>query len=266
MVRRFTFLVACAAVSTACGSKATHDPFSVEPEQLVGRLQNLALPRVAHPENLPVTDTILSRFQSGVATTLDGAGFTVIGQDDVAGIWEPILDDIGGYYDPRTGGIIEEKRKAANQRLRRQLRVRYGVDAIVYAELIIVDAPYSDGVARWDGTSQSVAGFWDKLFETVGAVADALVQEPHVSSLPVGTAPAVTLQVVVEDLEGRELYVNWGGVAVIADVETGEWLEPAEAFQDAKRFERAVDIAMQPLVQRTVQQAQVDSSKIGNRK
>ncbi|MBI2073181.1 MAG: hypothetical protein HYW52_04345 [Gemmatimonadetes bacterium] len=60
-------------------------------------------------------------------------------------------------------------------------------DAVLFPEIAVVDAPYADGTATWDGTSQAVAGFFTVL---IAAIAN--------SDLPAGTAEGLSLDVQIE--------------------------------------------------------------------
>ncbi len=99
------------------------------------------------------------------------------------------MEESGGFFDPYTGERHEQRFQTAVEQLEQELRDRFDPDALVYPEIWAVEAQNSYGTAMWDGTSQSAS--------RMGAIVMAL-----------------SLIVIIEDIDGNELYVNGGGIAI----------------------------------------------------
>jgi hypothetical protein len=251
-MRPHTYWLALLTVSVgACSSRADYNPFSVDPEAIADRVRSVALAPLAAGPDVGAPESTLTTLERAITDTLTAAGFAVVSPVIFSGIWESILSDIGGFFDPITGQVIEEKQAIAHQRLTDELSHQFNAGAIVYPELQIVSANYADGVARWDGTSQVVASFWERFAEAVAAAANGFARQPHVSTLPYGSVAAVSLQIIMEDLNGTVMYTNWGGVEIVADEETGKPRSESDLFKDTKRLHRAVGIVLGPLVEQT---------------
>lgn len=231
-----------------CTSSPRYDPFSVDPAA-IGRETVIVLAPVTSAGDIEIPDSLFPALEDILSDSLFAAGLNVIPSAAFSGIWETIMDDLGGIYDPRTGDVVPDKQATARQRLADELTHQFRAGSILYPEIILVDAEFQDGVARWDGASQAVAGFWARFADILHAVADGLSGEDHGSSLPRGFVAALSLQVILEDLDGIEMYTNWGGLEVVADDETGEPLPAAELFQDLERLHRAVGISLRPLLE-----------------
>jgi hypothetical protein len=121
----------------------------------------------------------------------------------------------------RSGPVFFNK---AVERLKQELTEGFSPDALIYPEVWPVEAGVTYGTAHWDGVSRSAS----RLAEVL----------------------ALSL-VIVEDMDGTELYVNGGGLGV-----TEAWsrtlgivtLPPLAAFQVEEWMTEAVDVALRPLV------------------
>jgi hypothetical protein len=103
---------------------------------------------------------------------------------------------------------------------------------MLYPEIWVVEAETPYGRARWDGTSQEVGG------ATGGYVL------------------ALSLVIVIQDMNDTDLYVNGGGIQVIErwSAAQGGWepIPPELLFGDYDRIAQAVGTALEPLGRRGV--------------
>jgi hypothetical protein len=236
----------------ACGPKSSYDPFVVPEGNVYGTAQVIAMAPFPEPADISVPDSILQILESLIDSTLSAGGFTTIPAEAFAKSWQAIVEELGRVYDPMTGRLDGEKYRVAEERLGRELSEQFDVDALMYPELVLADAAYADGVAKWDGASQSVASFWDHVGEALSALANGLSNVQHVSTYPSGTVSALSLRVALFSLDGSELYTNWGGIEIVADREDGGFLPDERRFREPQRIRRSVEMALRPLIERKV--------------
>jgi hypothetical protein len=234
------FLVGCAA-------SPEQESFVVEPDQFYRTTNTLVLTPVSLPDELESFADHMAEFDSLIASYLTGAGFNLIPALEYSAIWEAVMDRADGLFDSITGERDEEKFEAARDNLFNKLTELYQPDALLYPEIWIVEAPFSDGTARWDGTSQALIGFGTRLVDALGA---AFSQSE--SSLPEGTVGAVSLVVFIESMEGEELYMNSGGIQVLEKVgRDPRDIRPVpddDLLSDHDRNRRAVLTVLKPLL------------------
>lgn len=167
----------------------------------------------------------------------------MVSPDIVSDIWGHGADSVGGYYDPMTGRQDTTKLNLLRRYLKQRLRDEHGADAILFPEITVVDAPYADGTATWDGTSQAVARFLTVLLRAIAN-----------SDLPAGTAQALSLYVQLESVDGGIVFTNSGGIELWAkptgDGSSLNWVPREKLLLDRKRNQKAVWIALGPVLER----------------
>ncbi len=215
-------LAGCAAQPPA----PVYDLFITSESVFFQTTERVALVPLAFGDDLEVPDSVITELESLLRQELELAGFEVIPSVVYGETWLRIVQDLGGIYDPYTGKRDDEQFEAASQRLRLELAEKFGPDVLLRPELWVVDAPYRNAFARWDGASQKITKSAFR-FDSEGFV------------------PALTLGIVVEDLAGAEVFVNGGGLEVLETLDT---VVPAEAlFGDPERIRDAVLVALEPL-------------------
>jgi hypothetical protein len=179
---------------------------------------------------------------------LDSAGYRVISDVVYTEEWNRIVDHMGGLYDPATGQRDDERLELARERLYQDLSELHQAYAVLYPEIWIVDAPFSDGVAQWDGTSEALVSFGTRVLDFLGAIFNS-----GDSQLPYGTVPALSLMIFVEDMSGAEVISNAGGIQVLEKVgvspdEVSE-VPDGQLLVDWARIRDAVRIALEPITE-----------------
>ncbi len=230
----------------ACSSTTEYDPFLVKPEVLHADVQTVVLTPVQLPPDLDIPERILLRLDSLIGTTVRTAGFTTVASHDFSEIWDRVQLEVGGLFDPRTGERDELRFADARELLAWELEDRFGADALLYADLVVVSAPFANGVAHWDETSQPLTGWGWRLLDAL----NALLGEEG-GSLPEGTVPALSLSVTLERVSGEQLYANAGGIEVLEKVGTSESdrtpVPQEKLCRNWRRNRKAVEIALGPL-------------------
>ena len=240
----------CAAFATtatvACTSPApAYDPFIAPAETVFEAIEAIVATPLSYPGELRVSDSASQRIGSLIEAELTAAGIRVVSADEYSDVWDRILRQMGGFFDPVTGERDEVKFQATRRELLRELRGRFGTAVMLYSELQIVEAEVADGVAKWDGTSQLVIG-GDSRIER--RFADTFEQDMFGSNL-YGTIGAVSLVLAIDGTEGEELYRSFGGVEVLSTAAPGNGDAGYALVADSARVEYAVGIVVKPLSQ-----------------
>ncbi|UCG85467.1 MAG: hypothetical protein JSW71_16250 [Gemmatimonadota bacterium] len=228
---------------------ANPDPkdITVTPQQVIADFTTLVLTPVSLPDELADYTAAMGQFDSLIAAVLERTGLDLVPAPEYAAIWEGILDRAEALFDSATGERNEEAFDLARQQLFSRLIELYDPDAILYPEIWVVGAPFSNGVARWDGTSQALVGLGTRLIHAFGAWFSG--SESH---LPAGTVDALSLVVFVESIEGQEFYAKSGGIQVLekvgSDLEDRRSVPVEEWFADRVRNHKAVELALAPLL------------------
>ncbi len=226
-----------------CGGKPAYDPWLVPRENFLARTRMIALSPLDVPDDLEQPEPVATLFDSLLTEALQEAGFGIVPADVVSDIWGHGTDSVGGYYDPMTGRPDTSKLNPLRRYLKRRLREEHGADAILFPEISVVDAPYADGTAKWDGTSQAVTGF---LAALLSAIAN--------TQLPAGTAQGLSLDVQLESVEGGVVFTNRGGIELWAkpdrDGSQLNWVPRDKLFLDAKRNRKSVRVALGSILAR----------------
>ncbi|UCG84813.1 MAG: hypothetical protein JSW71_12720 [Gemmatimonadota bacterium] len=233
-MRRSSWITLWAIVAGgACARPPQADPFVVPQAQFYQAVDTIVVTPVSLPEGVEASDSVLTWFEDLIEATLRGAGFTVVPVEEYVDIWTGISEAAGGFFDPFTGERDEPRYEAGVTELFDELKQRFSPDAILYPEMWIVEALTSGGYARWGGTAQQV-----------GTNAMSIVL-------------ALSLAVVLQDMEGAELYANVWGLEVLEvyDRQAGDFVPvPSEyLFADLERNLTAITKILDPLINRPAQ-------------
>jgi len=215
---------------------AKYDPFRVPRETFRDSLKVVALAPLRTPDDLEDAENVKARFAASLEARLAAAGLRVAPPSVVGPVLEAAKSAKGGFFDPKTGKFDEAKAAEARKEALAQLRASHGADALLQAGLGVVRAPLSQDVARWDGVTESVGGFWKSFF--VGTHS--------------GYVPALSLIVWLHGADGQILYANGGGLRVLVKVSArGEQtkIPHAELLADEARNANAVHLAIDPLLE-----------------
>jgi hypothetical protein len=207
----------------------------------------IALAPVLGPSGIEVAESSLVQIDALIEGSLLGAGYRCVPRHEYAAIWDRIVGEMGGVFDLETGELDELKLEVARDQLRRDLSDMYHPDYLLHPEVWIVEAEHSAGVASWDGASQAVVGLGTRVLNVI----DAILNQ-YDGFLEPGVVNALSLGIVVENMDGIEILQNAGGIEVLKDMERnlrdeGVLFEPVLA--DPKRNHRAVTTALRPLIE-----------------
>ncbi|MCX8072059.1 MAG: hypothetical protein N3C12_06370 [Candidatus Binatia bacterium] len=92
---------------------------------------------------------------------LERAGFGVVPISKEG--WKTLADraaaDVGGVFDPEVGWLDVDRVEEARQRFNRSVGKQYRCDASLALTIHVVRAPWRDGVAKWDGSEETIANY-----------------------------------------------------------------------------------------------------------
>jgi hypothetical protein len=191
-------------------------------------LDTVALAPVAIPEELPDSSRAQAAFEVLLTAELQSLGITVVPARKAGATWQRLLDSVGGFYSAYTGEVDAAKYHAVRNGTLRELHARFGADALLRSRIGIVTVNWTNGNAKWDGTSEGIGG---------GAS---------------GTLPALTLFVELDDPNGNVVYTGRGGIQVMMKTsllhrDQLHDLDPAKLLTDEGRNRNAVRLALDPL-------------------
>lgn len=215
--------------------KKEYDPFKMPRDQFRSSIKTLALRHAQLPDGLSQPDEVEATFESLITAELKRAGFEVVPAKEFDQLWKQGADSLGGLYDATTGKSDKAKLKELRASVGRELKERFNADAVLLPQFQLVRASFNGGKAVWDGVEQRMTkGFW-------GALAGGNTY---------GSIPAISLIVFIDDDDGKDLFVNSGGLQVTVKLNgASKFVDiPRDSlFTDAERNAAAVREALKGL-------------------
>jgi len=241
-----TIRTACALIAivtslgTGCAGHANYDPFLIPQDRIYGAVKTIALAPVVEPGELGSVDPDRGKFATLITAQLRAAGFTVVPPEESDSIWKRVTDSLGGLFSAATGDRDTMKLNAARGVTMRELQARFHADAWLHPHIVFAQAKFDQGDAQWDGAKQSYQSFGKKFLTAL------------FGGGTYGKTAALSLWVGLEDMHGKELYENQGGLQLYAVPHGKDWvkIQPAELYADSTRNSNAVRLALGPLVTR----------------
>lgn len=240
---RFSHILVAVAFGTlisACATTPSESPFKLKRDDIFARVNTVVIMPIKIVGDLNREEEIAERYESLIGMKLEQAGFKVIPSTQYASLWETMVEQVGGVFDPLTGEADIEKYKTLRELVWREVASRHDAEAFLQPRIEVVRADWHVNQATWHGTSEPTTGkkgFW------------ATLSAPSAQ----GTIPALSLEVALMDSVGEVYYVHNGGIQLVNHVKGMKFIPvPAhDLFADPARDENAVEIALRPLVQGT---------------
>src|SRR5690349_2330818 len=241
----YVLVVIFAGLGMACAGHNHYDPFLVPQDRIYGSVKTIALAPVVAPSELGNVDPSRGKFVALIEAQLKDAGFDVVPADESAAIWKRVTDSLGGLFNASTGERDTVKLHTARAIAMNELQGRFHVDAWLHPEIVFADAKFDQGDAQWDGTKQSYQSFGKKFLTAL------------FGGGTYGKTAALSLWVDVEDMHGKDLYINQGGLQLYMIPHGKDWvkIQPGELYSDSLRNTNAVRLALGPLVTRPAKHA-----------
>lgn len=251
MQRRFATMVTLlfALFAGGCATSPPEIPshFTLAHDQFYTEVRTIAIAPLTVPDDLANPAPVAEKFESLIAGLLRDAGYKVVPSHEYAALFEQEKAKQGGYFDAYTGKQDDAKYDAVLKTTREELSAKFNIDAVLFPRIQLVDAPWHDQWATWDGVTETI----QSAVGLVGKGVLKFVNEPHMYLLEgpheEGTVKAYSLAVSIEDLAGRKMYANQGGIQVLNKIAGNTFIPVSreELFNDDARNAKAVGIALE---------------------
>ena len=230
-----------AALAAGCAGHTPYNPFIVPQDRIYGSVKTIALAPVIEPGELKDVEPSRGKFDSLLTAQLTSAGFVVVPSKESGAIWKRVTDSLGGLFNVATGERDTVKLSTARKLTMDELHTRFHADGWLHPQIIFAMAKFDGGTARWDGVSESYQSFGKKFLTAL------------FGGGTYGRTSALSVWVDLEDLQGKDLYINEGGLQLYLKPAGHDWkaIPPAELYADPARNAAAVSIALGPLLTRT---------------
>jgi hypothetical protein len=230
------YLLALAFIS-GCSAAPPSNPFRVARSDIQAKVKTIALAPIQIAPEVENPAAVKRKFESLITAKLQAGGYKVIASEEYNKSWNQAVEKLGAVFDPATGKRDEKKFDAALEYTVRDVRQKTKADALLVSALVRVQADFYSNMAEWHGTTDYVRpeGVW------------ATFSGPQAQ----GKVGALSLWVDLIDLDGPELYVNFGGIQVTSKLYPGMKVVDVpylEFFAEEAKNVRAVNIALNPLL------------------
>jgi len=243
-IRHYLLLVGLQVALTGWGCATTppytKNPFIISKEEFKTRITTVVLEPLTVPDGLKDQEQVVAQFESLMTKKLVEAGFSVLNPQQVTEISQWSREQVGGVFDPVTGKRDESRFATARKLCLEELRTKYHADAVVCPSIQIAKAKFQNCWAKWDGVEEEISPVYFGVFCGSGNV--------------FGSVPALSLVVRIENMDGRWIYLNGGGIQVLSRIKTAfiaqslTDVDRALLFANRERNQTAVNIALGPLL------------------
>jgi hypothetical protein len=257
--------LSCATLVAALLACATASPAeSPSPQTVREQLKTVAVMPLKTPTDVPDRAQVETRIERALEARLAAAGIAVIPASEMRALQDKVRAALGGYYDPRTGDLDEQRAKAFDEHVNSEFRRLHPADAWLYSRIESRRVPAQAVWASWDGVQESTIGaesFGGKVFRS-----------PAVT----GSLQALSLHVGMLTPAGEVLYDRYGALQLLEYYEESSGasafglpehigyvpVSPDAILTDPAREQRAIALALDPLL---LDKAQQDAAKDANK-
>lgn len=225
------WLTGCAQVTPP-----PYNPLKLSREEFFAKTKVLAFLPLVITVNVDAPDIKRAQFEAALERNLTAVGLKVIPSTVYQEIWDRLAKQMGGVFDPISGKRDDAKIKTLRDYTLNELRTKHDADGLLHPSIQVVKASFFAANAQWHGASESVIGdgFLNKFL-----VGDAI-----------GTTSALSLLILIENMNGVDLYQQAGGIQVVAKLAPGRQfvgIPQNQILADEERNLAAVEIALRGL-------------------
>jgi hypothetical protein len=201
---------------------ADPSPYLISRDEFRRDVKVIALMPVEAPAWMELPAAAAARIDRAIANRLTKEKYALLPATTYARIQEKMLSHIDDPTDAR-------QRSAATEHSLRELLLRHRFDAFLQPRVVRVDAAYESDRSEWDGTKQSVKHKGGGKFS--------------------GKVAASSIEITIADRSQRPLFRGYGGIEVLMHRVDKQLipLPSSDLFQDDKRIDKAVTIALDEL-------------------
>jgi len=253
-------------LTTACATQ-TYNPFRIDRDVFFEKTRAIALAPIdvqiiyegqadekQSQSNLRLEET-RKKFESLMTAKLSEAGFSVIPSKEYGKIWDRLVKEQGGFFDPGTGKKDKAKYEATQKKSVKEISEKFPVNAVLYPSVVLVKVRFSGGVARWDGTGQLVTGSLESIDSLTGFLGATFGGGQNMY----GTTSGMSFGVQIMDAQTEsETFYNRGGIQLLLILKRLGAFRPMELtpipieelFSSEQRNAGAVSYALEPLIKK----------------
>jgi hypothetical protein len=229
--RAWTLAVTLFLITSGCAKPPAYNPFQLPQNEIYTRIKVIGMTPLVIPKWAGKADPVKVKMEAQMTGRLQEAGFAVIAPLEYEKIWNRLLDQMGGYFDPFTGKLEKKKYETMRDYARREMVAKFKIEGLLYPNIQSVGAPINGATATWDGTSESIlVGDWYGTFT--------------------GSILAMSLLINIEDNNGVALYTNRGGIQLLQKIYYGKTftVSTSKLLTDEERIAEAIHISLGPFV------------------
>lgn len=212
-------------------------------EEFLTKVKTIALAPLTVPGDLEDAERVKDKYESLISLKLEERGFAIIPSKEFQVVYKKTMEQMGGVFDPMTGKLDESKGEALQTHTLRELQRTTHTDAVLYPRLYPFTVKHVKGVAIWDGVSEPIKG----------ARVDSWIDR-YIAAIGVGgaygTVTALSLVVVVVDIDAVKMYANSGGVQLLAHFDGVDFksVTRAELLPSEDYYAKSINLALGPLL------------------
>lgn len=202
--------LALLSLLAGCAVLPDASPFRRDPEAWLPRSERVCVFELRSEVDFEGDDSSrLERLTQLLLAELRGRGFGVSPPAVTQAAWQRGVEELGAIFDPHSGRRDDARYEAGRLRGFRELGDTLACDVTLSPSLVQVVAPWAGPSLEWDGAALE----WSGGYGTHGWVG------------------ALSLWVVVHDLQGEVLYFGTGGIEPAARFVAGRDFEPLRHSQ-----------------------------------
>lgn len=226
------YMIAVAVTVSALGATSVYgadeSPFLIDKKDFSKQVTSVAVAPLNVVAIFELSDATTQMLEAETARLMAKKKLEVLPVDVYRNIRDVMSDRVGGIrnaagaYDAARVAVVWDHSK-------REVLLRHPVNAILTVSITMVDAPFKDDRAAWDGIKQKVQSKGGGKFS--------------------GTIRAASMRASIIDRQDNLLFSSSGGIEVLQDRVGSQLIpRPTEAMlKDDKRLMKALEIALDPL-------------------
>jgi hypothetical protein len=221
-----------------CATTPSYNPFSVAKKDIYATVDVIGLVPFYSQIKVYDLDTKLAAMEEQATSKLETAGFQVIPSSEYKKIYDEVKKVVGPIYDPDTGELNKENKKALDEQTLEKYLIQHGeVDALMYGGIDRVKANWYANNTSWHGANEPTSGeedFWVSF---------------GLSNFS-GTIPALSFSTYIERTDKTRLYSLYGGVQLAKWYRAGEFVDVPEnlVLSDEVKINTGIARSMNALV------------------
>ncbi|MBN2087613.1 hypothetical protein JW758_04665 [Candidatus Peregrinibacteria bacterium] len=217
-----------------CLSTQYYGAVKVDSQNLQKKIHKVAIIPPFIPEEIKnVRKDVSKTYEDLIISALKKGKIDSIPSEEYTKIWEPIKKNSGGLFDPLTGKVDENKMATLRQQAIEKMKNKFFIDGYVFINFTIASAIFEKSEASWDGVMDISTGYNSKF----------VYPNAH------GRMPALSLLIIINDLDENILYRNAGGIHLLKYIHPAGYFVDVpidDLFADKTKDIRAVNAAMKP--------------------